>query len=108
MRYPRIFIGGTLAGMTPQAPVIDILIAKDGDSFRLYSAPGSWRGGVINRHGDARGDVFPVARPDAEGLERFMFASDAPYDIGARAVAGWRSSRRGGRPCACSCGWRIS
>jgi hypothetical protein len=34
---------------------------------------------VLRSHGDARGDIFPIGRPDADDLEWFMFSSDAPY-----------------------------
>jgi hypothetical protein len=66
--------------MTPKSPAIDIFIGRDGDAWRLYSAPASWRGGVLRSHGDGRGDVFRVGKPDADDLNRFMFEADAPYE----------------------------
>jgi hypothetical protein len=78
--------------------VIDIVIAKDGDAYRIYQAAGSWRGGVLRSHGDEHGDVSPLAKPDAADLERFMFESDAPYfhrrtnDGGIELVARGRSA----------------
>jgi hypothetical protein len=84
--------------MTPKGPVIDILICRDGDAWRLYSAPGSWRGGVLRSRGDERGDIFPVGKPDADDLDKFMFEVDAPYehrrtsDGGIELVAKGRSA----------------
>jgi hypothetical protein len=46
----------------------------------------------------SHGDIFPVARPDAADLERFMFEVDAPYsgrrtsDGGIEIVARGRSA----------------
>lgn len=59
--------------------MIDVLIARDGDAYRLYSAPGSWRG-PLGSHADRRGDVARVDRPDLEDLEGHMFATDSPYE----------------------------
>jgi hypothetical protein len=66
--------------MKPQTPVIDVLIARDGDAWRLHSAPCSWRT-PFSLHVDRRGDIFPVGRPDAANLEQFMFATDSPYEV---------------------------
>jgi hypothetical protein len=66
--------------MTPKGPVVDILIARDGEAWRIYQAPKSWRGGILRSRADERGDVFPVGRPDAADLDRFMWETDSPYD----------------------------
>ena len=40
--------------MTPKSPIIDVLIARDGDAWRLYSAPYSWRDAVQPSRGRTR------------------------------------------------------
>jgi len=83
--------------MTPQTPVIDVLIARDGDAWRLYSAPRSWRT-PFSLHADERGDVYPVGRPDIADLDRFMWETDSPFerrltpDGGVEMVARGRSA----------------
>jgi hypothetical protein len=65
--------------MRPQTPIIDVLIARDGDAWRMYSAPHSWRT-PFSRHIDKRGDVFPVGRPDVDDLDRFTWDTDSPFE----------------------------
>ena len=65
--------------MTPQWPVTDVLIVPDGGGWRITFAPFSWDPPMLRFHTNARREVFPVARPDLEDLERFMWACDAPY-----------------------------
>jgi hypothetical protein len=81
----------------PKAPLIDVLIARDGAGWRLYSAPGSWRG-PLSRLADARGGVAGLGQPDLADLEEHMFSTDAPYerrllhDGGVELVAKGRSA----------------
>jgi hypothetical protein len=83
--------------MTPKAPIIDVLIAPDGNSWRMYSAPSSWRT-PFSAHMDQRGDIFPVARPDVADLDRYMWETDSPFerrltaDGGVEIVAKGRSA----------------
>lgn len=85
------------APVTPKPPIIDVLIARDGDAWRMYSAPFSWRVPFSGRT-DTRGDVFPVARPDVADLDRFMWETDSPFerrvtaDGGVEIVAKGRSA----------------
>ena len=65
--------------MTPQWPVTDVLIVPDGGGWRITFAPFSWDPPMLRMRTNARREVFPVARPDLEDLERFMWACDAPY-----------------------------
>jgi hypothetical protein len=65
--------------MNPKAPLIDVLIARDGNAWRLYSAPFSWRT-PFALHMDERGDVFPVGRPDLADLDSFMWNVDSPFE----------------------------
>jgi hypothetical protein len=81
-----------------------VFIGRDGDAWRLYSAPGSWRGGVLRSHGDERGDIFPVGGPDAEDLDRFMFEVDAPYSQRRTSDAGIAILARG-RSAICLLVW---
>jgi len=81
-----------------KTPVLDLLIARDGDAWRLYLAPLSWRPGLLLMRMGKDGTVFPVARPDPEDLERFMWETDSPYeqrrtnDGGIEIVAKGRSA----------------
>ncbi len=68
------------ASMNPKAPVLELSIACDGDSWRLHVAPTSWKPGILSVRMDERGDGSPVAKPDANDLERFMFETDSPYE----------------------------
>jgi len=62
-----------------QTPVLDVLLARDRDAWRLYVAPG-WCPPSLQQHLDADGEAYPVAEPDLEALDRAMFAADAPYE----------------------------
>ena len=83
--------------MVPQTPVIDVYIGRDGDAWRLYSAPSSWRT-PFSLHMDERGDIFPVGRPDIADLDRFMWETDSVFqrrptlDGGVEIVAKGRSA----------------
>jgi hypothetical protein len=48
---------------------------------------------VLRSHGDGRGDVYPVGRPDPVDLERFMFEVDAPH-AARRTSDGRREAQR--------------
>ena len=73
--------------MTPKTPVIDVLIARDGDAWRLYSAPDSWRT-PFSLDVDKRGDIFPVGRPDVGDLDKFMWETDSPFERRSTAYGG--------------------
>ena len=66
--------------MTLQTPVIDIFIGRDGEAWRLYVAPTSWKPGVLRNRMDEHGEIFPVAKPDVEDLHRFMWDVDSPFE----------------------------
>jgi hypothetical protein len=42
--------------------VIDLLVARDGDAWRLYFAPSSWKPETLGAAD--RDSMFPVAPPD--------------------------------------------
>lgn len=65
--------------MIPQRPVIDLFIGRDGEAWRLYSAANSWKPGLLRDRMDERGDIFPVAKPDPDDLDKFMWDVDAPF-----------------------------
>ncbi|HEY1693386.1 MAG TPA: hypothetical protein VGG39_14565 [Polyangiaceae bacterium] len=71
----------------PKAPIIDILIARDGDSWRIYSAPRSWRT-PFSLSADARADIRRVGQPDLADLDRFMWEVDAPFERRPTAEGG--------------------
>jgi hypothetical protein len=62
--------------MTTQTPVLDVLIGRDGDAWRLYVAATSWQPTVLQARMDERGSIFPVARPDLQNLNKFMLNVD--------------------------------
>ena len=66
--------------MIPKAPILDIFIGRHGDAWRLYVAPTSWKPGLIRNRMDERGEIFPVARPDIDDLDRFMWDLDSPFE----------------------------
>jgi hypothetical protein len=66
--------------MNPKAPVLDLFIGRDHDAWRMYVAETSWMPGLLRMRADKRREIFPVAKPDADDLERFMFETDSPYD----------------------------
>jgi hypothetical protein len=68
------------APMNPKAPVLELSIACDGDSWRLHVAPTSWKPGILSMRMDEHREIFPVAKPDADDLNRFMFETDSPYE----------------------------
>jgi len=87
-----------------KGPIIDVLVARDGDAWRLYFAPSSWKPETLGAA--ARDSMFPVAPPDFAGLERFMRKAALPFERrltadggievrakgrGAIAVAAWLS-----------------
>lgn len=69
-----------LEAMMEKAPMLDVFIGRDGDAWRLYAAPRSWRPAVLELRMDEHHEIFPVARPDADDLEHFMWESDSPYE----------------------------
>ena len=82
--------------MTPKKPVIDLLICRDGEAWRLYLAARSWVPGCLRaRIDEDRREVFPVAKPDAAELDAFMFEADAPYERRIIADGGMEILARG-------------
>ncbi len=83
--------------MKPQAPVLDIFIGRDHDAWRLYVAPTSSPALLWLRLDENR-EIYPIGRPDAADLDRFMFDTDSPYehrvssDGGIQIVAKGRSA----------------
>lgn len=73
---------------TPKNPVIDMLIMRDGDAWRLLLALTSWVPGTLRERLDKRHEIYPVNNPGAADLDAFMFESDAPYQGGATADGG--------------------
>src|ERR1700693_4967090 len=84
--------------MTQKTPVLDLFIGRDGDAWRLYVAPASWRPGVLRMRMDEHGEIFPVSQPDPDDLQRFMWETDSPYqhrrtgDGGVEILAKGRSA----------------
>jgi hypothetical protein len=84
--------------MIPPRPVLDIFIGRSGDAWRLYVAATSWKPGLLRDRTDAHGEIFPVARPDVEDLDRFMWSVDSPFtrrpttDGGVEILAKGRSA----------------
>jgi hypothetical protein len=68
------------AVMIPKAPVLDLFIGRDHDAWRLYVAETSWMPGLLRMRADEHREIFPVAKPDADDLERFMLETDSPYE----------------------------
>lgn len=66
--------------MNEKTPVLDVVIGPAGDAWRMHFAPASWWSGMLQRRMNERREIFPVARPDAEDLENFMFQTDSPYE----------------------------
>jgi hypothetical protein len=66
--------------MTTQTPVLDVLIGRDREAWRLYVSATSWQPTVLQNRMDERGSIFPVARPDVQNLNRFMLNVDCSYD----------------------------
>ena len=81
--------------MQPQLPVIDVFIGRDGNAWRLYVAPFSWKPGLLRLHMDSHGVIFPVARPDVDDLDGFMWAVDSPYEKQASSDGGVQIVARG-------------
>ena len=68
--------------MTPQTAVLDVFIGGDGDAWRLYFAPTSWKPGFIGQFERTvyMPTIYPVGRPDVGDLDRFMWDRDAPFE----------------------------
>jgi hypothetical protein len=85
--------------MTPKSPVLDLFIGRDGDAWRLYVAPTSWKPELLRRRMDERGEIFPVAAPDLADLDRVMGNAGAPFerrpttDGGVEVLAQGRSAK---------------
>ena len=79
--------------MTPQSPMTDVLIVPDEQQLEDHLRPVLVGPPMLRFHTNARREVFPVARPDLEDLERFMWACDAPYQKWVRRARGRHKSR---------------
>ena len=90
--------------MRPQEPVVDVLIARDGTAWRLYSATHATSSPTLSRHANERGDVYPVRQPDLDGLHEFMWSCDAPYDVRPLVDGGAEICARG-RSAVCLWVW---
>jgi len=73
--------------MVAKTPRIDVFIGRDGDAWRMYSAPNSWRTPFL-LYMDDRGDVFPVGRPEVADLDQFMWDTDSPFERRSTADGG--------------------
>ncbi len=60
-----------------KGPIIDVLVARDGDAWRLYFAPSSWKPGTLGTAD--RNSMFRVAAPDIAALDRFMRKAALPF-----------------------------
>jgi hypothetical protein len=58
--------------------VLEVFIDKDRDAWRLYTS--GWIPPHLRAKLDEHGEAFPVAEPDLEKLDKFMWAADAPYE----------------------------
>jgi hypothetical protein len=85
--------------MTPKTAVLDLFIGREGDAWRLYVAPTSWKPDVLRRGMDEHGEIFPVAAPDLSDLDRLMGNANAPFerrptaDGGVEVLAQGRSAK---------------
>lgn len=66
--------------MTEKAPVLDVFIGRHGDGWRMVFAPASWMPPMLQVWANDRREIFPVARPDADDLAKFMGKTDSPYE----------------------------
>jgi hypothetical protein len=89
----------TLAVLAPKTPVLDLFIGRDGNAWRLYVAPTSWKPELLRRRMDEHGEIFPVSAPDFTDLDRLMWNSHAPFerrpttDGGVEVLAQGRSAK---------------
>jgi hypothetical protein len=65
--------------MRTQRPVFHIYIGRDGDAWRLHVAGTSWTPNLLRNRMDERREIFPVARPDVDDLDRLMRDGDSPF-----------------------------
>jgi hypothetical protein len=85
--------------MAPKTPVLDLFVGRDGDAWRLYVAPTSWKPEHLRRRMDERGEIFPVAAPDLADLDGLMGNANAPFerrpttDGGVEVLARGRSAK---------------
>ncbi len=63
--------------MTPR---LDVFLLRDGASWRLLFAGGSWRPERLRQRMNEAREV-PVKEPDLADLERHQWACDAPYTV---------------------------
>jgi hypothetical protein len=73
--------------MASKRPIIDVLIVRDGDAWRLCSAPGSWRT-PFSLQANERRDVFSVGRLDLANPDEFIWDTDSPFERQAAADGG--------------------
>jgi len=65
--------------MRPQRPVLHIYIGRDGDAWRLYVAGNSWTPNLLRNRMDERREIYPIAQPDVDNLDRLMRDGDSPF-----------------------------
>jgi hypothetical protein len=65
--------------MCPQRPVLHIYIGRDGDAWRLHVAGTSRTPNLLRNRMHERREIFPVARPDVDDLDRLMRDGDSPF-----------------------------
>jgi hypothetical protein len=90
--------------MTPKSPAIDVFIGRDGDVWRMYFAPRSWVPLLLFRSMGPNREIYPVARPDADDLDRHMWESDSPYEA-RKTSDGGLEIRAAGRSAICLLLW---
>ena len=85
--------------MVERLPFLDVLIAREhGDTWRKYFGPASWCPPSLRARLDEYREIFPVSRPDADDLVRFMGNARAHYqhhrvkDGGVEILAKGRSA----------------
>ena len=60
--------------------MLDVFIGRRGDAWRLVFAPLSWMPPMLGVRANGCREIFPVARPDADDLAKFMGETDSPYE----------------------------
>jgi hypothetical protein len=77
--------------MNPKAPVLDLSIACDGDSWRLHVAASSWVPGLLSVRMDDHGEISPSRDPTPTTLISSCSRRTRPISTDERATEGSRS-----------------